>query len=89
MAKVLKGGKEVEGEFIVTEGQAKHNDYWVAWKSPEAKRARAFVRQEARAKLSPIEQMRVLNQRLGDAIGARKERDRLVALMDDASKKKK
>lgn len=47
----------------------------------ETRRARALARREVRAARSPMEQMKLLNERLGVAHGAAKERERLCKLM--------
>ncbi len=48
----------------------------------EQRRKEAAERQEARNKLSPSEQIALLDQRLGKGLGAKKERARLRKLMD-------
>jgi hypothetical protein len=46
------------------------------------RRRRANERQEARAKRTPQEQLRILDERFGEGKGAAKERVRLVALIE-------
>lgn len=47
----------------------------------EAKKAEAKARNAAWAKLSPIEQLASLNKRLGNGVGAVKQRNRIKKLL--------
>lgn len=49
---------------------------------PEARREKAKYRQEERDKLSPREQLKELDKRLGKGVGAQKERARLQTLIE-------
>ncbi len=79
MAKVKdKGGKEVEGQKMATERQAEHYAKFMATRSVQARRERALKRQEVSDFRSPVDQLALLNQRLGKGVGAKKERIRLL-----------
>ena len=80
MAKVRISGKEVEGQAIVTEAQAKALEHWQAAKSPEAKSEEAAYRQAERGKRTAKQQLAELDRRLGKDVGAARERARLTAL---------
>jgi len=54
----------------------------------EDRRGRAIERQEARAKRTPQEQLRLLDDRFGEGKGAAKERARLKAVIDAAEQAK-
>ncbi len=54
---------------------------YLAEHSPEARRRKAEKRKEARSTLTPQEQLAILDKRLGVRQGARKERERLQALI--------
>lgn len=52
-------------------------------------RERAQERQELRASLSNSQQIDLLNARLGDGVGAQRERDRLASLVEGEKEKRK
>ncbi len=54
----------------------------------EDRRRRANERQETRAKRTPEEQLRLLDDRFGPGLGAAKERARLQALIDEAKRQR-
>jgi len=53
----------------------------------EDKRRRAIERQEARAKLTPQQQLKKLDDKFGEGKGATKERVRLLKLIQAQGKK--
>lgn len=55
----------------------------------EELRSQAQERQEQRATLSNSQQIDMLNSRLGDGEGAKKERDRLASLIEGEREKRK
>lgn len=82
MAKVYEGSKEVGGKSAITSAQAASRARWHAEKSPEARRRRVRELSEERAARSPVEQIALLDKRLGPYQGAERERARLHALID-------
>lgn len=81
MAKVRDAqGHEIEGKSIITEAQATARERWDA-KSGQGKRDREATRLTARASRTPEQQLAELDRRLGNGIGAKKERARLSALV--------
>ena len=61
-----------------------HRDKWDTFKTPEGHAASAKIRQEERDKLTPAQQLKVLNERLGKGLGAEKERARLQKAIEKA-----
>lgn len=51
--------------------------------SKDARRARAETRAEARVKRTPLEQLALLDARLGDGVGAFRERERLERMLSN------
>ncbi len=82
MAKVRdKAGKEVEGQKMVTERQTEHFAKFLAVRSTVARRQRALNREDMRNLRSHIDQLLLLDQRLGKGVGAKKERERLTQII--------
>tara|TARA_B100000029_G_scaffold371504_1_gene365457 strand:+ start:1190 stop:1396 length:207 start_codon:yes stop_codon:yes gene_type:complete len=54
----------------------------------ESRRKRADSLTEERAKRSPQQQLELLDKRLGEGLGAKKERAKLQALINSESKQK-
>ena len=65
------------------EAHNNRTDWWMANKSPEAKRKAAESRQKIRSEIDTASQLKLLDERLGVGVGAVKERARLSKLLTE------